>query len=268
LSAKIFSKQNHPIIAYLMAGYPTPEKSLEAAAAVFEAGADALELGVPFSDPIADGPIIQRASTVALRNGVSLRRVLEMASILKQHGKPLYIMSYLNPILRLGYSEFARIAHESGVTGVIVPDLPVELSGEWVKAMWERGLETVFLATPATSTQRLKKIAKQSTGFVYLVSVYGVTGIRQGLPDYTYAFIRKAKSTIKKPVALGFGVSNPQTVAQAVSAGVDGVVVGSLLISYLADEGGDWPKTLENLKSAVRSLKQAAQNPETIVQTN
>lgn len=256
MSSKIF-KGNRPLIAYLVAGYPTPERSLEAAEAVLEAGADAIELGVPFSDPIADGPIIQRASAVALKNGVTLRGVLEMAEKLSVKGKPIYLMSYLNPILRLGYSEFASRASEGGVTGVIIPDLPVELSQEWTSIAWARGLETVFLASPATSPERFKKIARSSTGFVYLVSVYGVTGIREGLPDYTFSFIRRAKKLTVRPLALGFGVSNPKTVAEAVNAGADGVIVGSLLVSCLTAES-PWQKTLESLKETVRSLKNAA----------
>lgn len=256
MSAKIFG-ENHPLIAYLMAGYPTAEKSLEAATAALEAGADALELGVPFSDPIADGPIIQKASTVALRNGVTLRQVLSMAAKLRAHGKPIYLMSYLNPILRLGYEEFASQASRSGVAGVIIPDLPVELSEEWTTKAWSKGLETVFLATPATSPARFRKIARSSTGFVYLVSVYGTTGVRERLPEYTFAFIRRAKTLTDRPVALGFGVSNPHTVAEAIAAGADGVIVGSLLISRLMEQT-EWGRALEALRQTVRSLKNAA----------
>lgn len=259
MSSKIFSS-NHPLIAYLVAGHPTPERSLEAARAVLEAGADALELGVPFSDPIADGPVIQKASTVALRNGVTLRHVLKMADTLREHGKPIYIMSYLNPILRMGYAEFASKASESGVAGAIIPDLPVELAGEWTRTAWSRGLETVFLATPATSPARFKRIARNSTGFVYLVSVYGITGVRDSLPDYTFSFIARAKRLTTRPLALGFGVSNPKTVAEAINAGADGVIVGSLLVSRLSQES-DWPHTLEDLTHTVRLLKQAALNP-------
>jgi tryptophan synthase alpha chain len=256
MSTKIFSGSKRPLIAYLMAGYPTLEKSFEAAQAVLEAGADALELGVPFSDPIADGPVIQKASTVALRQRVSLRQALGLSARLGGLGKPIYIMSYLNPILRMGYSVFAEAAGDSGVSGVIIPDLPVDLAGEWVEEAWPRGLETVFLATPATSTDRLRLIAEKSTGFVYLVSVYGVTGPRQELPDYTYEFIRRAKRTVSKPVALGFGVSNPKTVADAVRAGADGIIVGSLFISVM--DQGDWANALGLLKATVSQLKSAA----------
>ncbi|MEM0120401.1 MAG: tryptophan synthase subunit alpha [Thermoprotei archaeon] len=257
MSPNIFSDSNHPLIAYLMAGYPTPDRSLEAAEAVLEGGADALELGVPFSDPIADGPIIQKASTVALRQNVSLRLVLSMAEALSRRGKPIYIMSYLNPILRLGYHSFAKQASQSGVSGVIIPDLPVDLSGEWVRVAWGNGLGTIFLATPATPPGRLKKIAQNSTDFVYLVSVYGVTGVREGLPEYTYTFIRESKRVVNRPIALGFGVSNPHTVTLALKAGADGVIVGSALISVLMRDNSSWNESLESLKEAVRALKQA-----------
>jgi len=257
VSSRIFSGSNHPLITYLMAGYPTLDRSLEAAEIVFKAGADALELGVPFSDPIADGPLIQKASTVALRQNVSLRLVLDMAGRLSGSGKPIFIMSYLNPILRMGYAEFAAQASRSGVSGVIIPDLPVELAAEWVRTAWANRLGTVFLATPSTSTPRLKKIAQNSTAFVYLVSVYGVTGVRDELPGYTYEFIRRAKSVVNRPLALGFGVSNPRTVSHALKAGVDGVIVGSLLISKLMDQESSWVEVLANLESTVHALKQA-----------
>ncbi|MEM3670397.1 MAG: tryptophan synthase subunit alpha [Thermoprotei archaeon] len=251
-----FRTTRHPLIAYLMAGDPEPEKSFEAAAATLEAGADALELGIPFSDPIADGPTIQAASVRALRAGTTLEKVFQLAKrLVDEYDKPIYLMTYLNPVLKRGYSAFCDSAVAAHVSGVIIPDLPVELSADWREAASEHGLETVFLVSPATSRKRTSLIARACTGFIYLVSVYGVTGARRELPANLGELVRKVKGISDKPVALGFGISEPSHVGKAISEGCDGIIVGSALIRTL--ETGDWYTGLGSLRKLVSGLKAA-----------
>ncbi|PSN83887.1 tryptophan synthase subunit alpha [Candidatus Marsarchaeota G2 archaeon ECH_B_SAG-G16] len=251
--AKIFENGKHALICYLMGGDPTPEKSVEAASAVLEEGADALELGIPFSDPIADGPTIQAASVRALKARVTPKTVFEQARFLSKHQKPIYLMTYLNPVLKMGYKEFAKSCVDSGVTGVIIPDLPVEYANEWIEEAQKNSLETVFLCSPSTKSERIIKISEASTGFVYLVSVYGVTGARESLPSYTFDFVKRVRKLTQKPLALGFGISTREHVKQAIEAGASGVIVGSALVSKLTNP--DWSEALSQLRSLVRALR-------------
>jgi tryptophan synthase alpha chain len=252
----LFKNGSHPLIAYLMGGDPELVKSYEAASVVLDAGADALELGVPFSDPIADGPTIQAASLRALNAGVTPRKVFELAKDLHEsYDKPIYLMTYLNPVFRMGYRRFCEFANESGLEGVIVPDLPADSAADWVNLAVQFDLQTIFLVSPATVKKRIRRIANLCTGFVYLVSVYGVTGARDSLPDYTVEFIRNVKSLTSKPTALGFGISSPRLVGEALNAGVDGVIVGSALVSRL--NASKWSETIVDLKMFVSELKKA-----------
>lgn len=251
---RAFEATAHPLIAYLMAGDPGIEESLGAALAVLDAGADALELGLPFSDPIADGPTIQEASARALRAGVTPRDVIKLVEeVVSQSRKPVYIMTYLNPVLRMGYPAFAEAASTAGAAGVIVPDLPPELSSEWLSAARDRDLETVFLVSPATSVQRIGVISAACTGFIYLVSVYGVTGARSRLPDYVPDLVKRVRSVTNSRIALGFGVSKPEHVSGAVNAGCDGVIVGSALIQAMVS-GGEY-REFRGLRTLVSTLK-------------
>ncbi len=255
-SSRAFSDGKRALIAYLMGGDPNPSFCYDAALSVIEGGADALELGIPFSDPIADGPTIQAASVRALSAGTKPADVLELAGELTKSVRvPIYVMTYLNPMLRMGLPAFARAASRSGVTGVIVPDLPVELSDEWLVAARAQSLETVFLVSPATSSSRIDRIVEKCSGFVYLVSVYGVTGERSSLPDYAQEFVSRVKNRVTIPVALGFGISRPETVKQAIKLGVDGVIVGSALVSRLANSERE--SALDELRSYTRELKAA-----------
>jgi tryptophan synthase alpha chain len=256
MNKPLFENGSHPLIAYLMGGDPDPLKSYEAASVVLEAGADALELGVPFSDPIADGPTIQAASLRSLNAGVTPRKVFELVKELHQsYDKPIYLMTYLNPVFRMGYQRFCESAHDSGLSGVIIPDLPVEAASDWVGIASQLGLQTVFLVSPATVGKRIRKIAALCSGFVYLISVYGVTGARDSLPSYTARFIKNVKSLTSRPTALGFGISSPKLVGEALAAGADGVIVGSALVSKL--NASSWGETLTGLKEFVTQLKKA-----------
>jgi len=256
LSRALFGSQG-ALIAYLVAGYPSLPSSLSIAGRVLEAGADAIELGIPFSDPLADGPVIQNASSEALRAGVRIHDVLATSHELAvKYGKPVYIMTYLNPVVRMGYGRFASLARASGVSGVVIPDLPVDHSFEWREIASRHMLETVFLCAPSTSNDRVVEIARASTGFVYLVSVYGVTGQRKRLPSYTFKFVRRVAKFTNKPTALGFGISSPAHMAQALRAGASGVIVGSALLSRI--DPHDIVSSEERIVSFVKELKKAS----------
>jgi tryptophan synthase alpha chain len=227
-------------VAFLTAGDPSIERTVECALALDAAGADVLELGVPFSDPLADGPVIQRASERALRRGVTLEHVLEaVREIRKASELPLLLFSYFNPLLQHGLGRLACEAGETGVDGVLVTDLPPEEAGEWIACARKAGLDTVFLASPTSPEERLSKVAEASRGFVYAVSRTGVTGERQSLSADAKPLVARLRAMTSVPVALGFGLSTPEQVREA-AAVADGVVVGSALVRFLEEHpGGD-----------------------------
>ena len=201
------------------------------------AGADVIELGTPFSDPVADGPTIQEASERALRGGASLNKVLALAQRLKQAGgPPIVLFTYLNPALRMGREEFARRCGRAGVAGALVVDLPAEEWGPWKKALEARGVEPVLLASPTTTDERLKLIARRSGSIVYYVSREGVTGARRGLEPSLLARLRHVRRTIAKPLIVGFGVASREQ-ARALAPHCGGVVVGSALVAAAAEGG-------------------------------
>ncbi len=216
---------------YFTLGYPEPALSLDIIAAVVQAGADLLELGIPFSDPLADGPTIQHSTQVALEQGMSVARSLEMTAMLRQRGlqQPFLLMGYLNPALAYGLGRFVRDAAKAGVDGLILPDLPLEEADEVELLCRQYGLALVFLASPNTPQDRLHAIGQRTSGFLYLVSLTGVTGARQTLPPNLSAFVRRARQATDKPLAVGFGISTPEQ-ARRVATIADGVIVGSALI--------------------------------------
>lgn len=238
------SFSNRPaLIAYLTCGDPDLETTREVVLSAIDAGADIIELGVPFSDPVADGPVIQRASERALRTGTTLHDVLAMASLLrKQRPKSgLIVFSYFNPILRCGVESFCEQAHARGLDGALVTDLTVEEAGDYVAAMRRCDMATVFLAAPTSTDERLRRIARASTGFVYAVSRTGVTGAgRQFSPEIkleeTRELVKRLRRYSKLPVAVGFGITTPQQFAAA-GEFADGVVVGSALVSAIEAAG-------------------------------
>jgi tryptophan synthase alpha chain len=224
------------LMPYLPLGYPTLEVSQELIRAVADAGADVIEVGIPFSDPLADGPVIQRATQIALQNGITVAKCLEMVRAARARDVtiPLVLMGYYNPILRFGVERFARAARDAGADGVIVADLPVEEAGEVQRACEANDVDFVYLAAPTSTDARLKKIAEATRGFLYLVSLTGVTGAREGLPIELEEFVRRVRGITHKPLCVGFGVANAASAARVAQVG-DGVIVGSALVTRIGD---------------------------------
>ncbi|MCX7918534.1 MAG: tryptophan synthase subunit alpha [bacterium] len=227
------------LIAYITAGDPDLGTTEKLVLALAESGADIIELGIPFSDPIADGPTIQKASQRALARGTQLRNVIALVKELRNQTQiPLVFMSYYNPILQYGIEKFAQDGVNAGLDGVIVPDLPPEEANELIQASRKTGLDTIFLLAPTSTPARIKLVAKSSSGFVYYVSLTGVTGVRKQVATDIAASIRKIKRLTDKPVAVGFGISNPAQVRQIVNWGADGVIVGSAIVNLIEQNIG------------------------------
>src|SRR5712692_4694651 len=245
------------LVAYLTAGDPTLAATERLVMAAAEAGADVVELGVPFSDPIADGPTIQRASERALRGGTTLLGVLGVVKKLRQKTEvPLVLFSYFNPVLQMGVETFADSAAAAGADGVLITDLTVEEAGEYRPAVAARGLDTVFLAAPTSTDARLRRIAESSTGFLYLISRTGVTGTRELLPEDLPALIRRARGVTSLPIAVGFGISLPGHVS-ILGGLADAAVVGSALVEEI-EHAKSADQAAAAVGERVRSLKQAA----------
>jgi tryptophan synthase alpha chain len=219
------------LVAYLTCGDPDLRTTQEIALAAIDAGASVIELGVPFSDPVADGPVIQRASERALRHHTTLADVLDLAAAIRKQraNVGLIVFSYLNPILRFGLERFCAAARIAGVDGALVTDLPVEEAGEYVRRMRQRDLATVFLAAPTSTDDRLKRIGSLSTGFVYAVSRTGVTGAQNNLKEDARELVTRLRRFTSLPIAVGFGISTPQQVAE-VGEFADAAVVGSAIV--------------------------------------
>jgi tryptophan synthase alpha chain len=226
------------LVAYLTCGDPDLRVSREVALAAISAGAEVIELGVPFSDPVADGPVIQRASERALKNGVALSDVLKVAAeIRRESDAGLIVFSYLNPILRMGLEKFAAKAAEAGVDGALITDLPVEEADEYLTHMRKQNLATVFLAAPTSTEARLKRIAELSTGFVYAVSRTGITGARKELPEDAEKLVQRLRKFTKLPIAVGFGISAQEQFA-AVGKFADAAVIGSAIVQTIESNPG------------------------------
>lgn len=224
-------------VPYVTAGDPTLGRTVEIAAALERAGADVLELGVPFSDPMADGPTNQRAAERALASGASLKRVLEVVREIRiRSALPIVLFTYANPVARFGVERFAEHAAASGVDGVLFTDVPAEEMARFAGHLKPAGLDAIMLVTPTSSKARMKTTAKLGGGFLYLVSRTGVTGARPDLDRDLAANVQIARKASRLPVAVGFGISTPDQVAE-VAAIADGVVVGSAIVNEIADEG-------------------------------
>jgi tryptophan synthase alpha chain len=222
-------------IPYITAGDPNLKTTADLILALDKAGADVIELGVPFSDPIADGPVIQRATERALASGASLKDILGMASEIRKTSQiPLLLFSYYNPLLRYGLGNLARDAAAAGFDGILATDLTVEESGAFVEAMSKAGLNTVFLVAPTSSPERIRKIASMSTGFLYAVSRTGVTGETQELSSDLRDFLKTLRTHTDVPIAVGFGISQPEHV-KAVWREADGAVVGSAVVRVIEE---------------------------------
>ncbi len=236
-------------IAYLTAGDPTPEKTPEIAAILVSAGVDLIELGVPFSDPVADGPVIQRASARALNSGTTLPKVLDIARAIRANSDvPLLLFTYLNPALHYGLEKLAKDAKAAGIDGILLTDLSVEEAGPYMQPLRNAGLDTVFLVAPTSTDRRLKLVAEYSSGFVYLVSRTGVTGERADIADSLDALLNRMRTVTNLPLAAGFGISTPDQAA-TVAKSADGVVVGSAIVRQIE-------KDINGLEPMVRALAQ------------
>ena len=251
--------QNQPsLVAYVTCGDPDLATTLDIVLAAIEAGADIIELGVPFSDPVADGPVIQRASERALKNGTRLEQVLKLAQeIRKRSDVGLIVFSYFNPILRMGVAKFSAEAAQSGINGALITDLPMEEADDYLLEMRKRNLATVFLAAPTSTDARLKQIARASTGFVYAVSRTGVTGAQKQFPEDAQKLVKRLRSYTKLPIAVGFGIS---TSAQFASVGkfADAAVVGSAIVQTIERNPGKEP---ESVAQFIKQLSAVSRQP-------
>ncbi len=220
------------LMPYLTLGYPTPEASLAVVEAIGRAGADLIELGVPFSDPLADGPTIQHSTQVALEQGMTVRRCLEMVRRVREGRvrQPLLLMGYINPLLAYGVERYAADACASGADGLILPDLPMEEADAVEAACRANGLALVYLVSPASPPERIAALAERTSGFLYLVSLTGVTGERAALAAGLADFVARVRAVARVPLAVGFGISTPEQ-AKAVAKLADGVIIGSALVS-------------------------------------
>jgi len=233
LFEKLKEQKRCGMIAYLTAGDPSPAATPALVAALERGGADLIELGVPFSDPIADGPVIQQAGDRALRAGTTLARVLQMAvEIRKKSEIPLLLFTYLNPALKYGFEKLARDAKAVGIDGCLLIDVSVEEADEYVRVMRHADLDTVFLAAPTSTDERLKLIARYSSGFVYLVSRTGITGVQENIANSALPLVQRMRAHTDLPIAMGFGISKPEHVA-ALNGMVEAVVVGSAIVRQI-----------------------------------
>jgi tryptophan synthase alpha chain len=254
------------VVAYITAGDPSLDATHKFVLALAEAGADVIELGIPFSDPLADGPTIQRASERALKSGTTLAQVIDLVrEIRKSSEVPIVLFSYYNPVLQMGLEKFASTAASAGADGVLITDLTPEESDEYRRVLAARNLDTIFLGAPTSTDERLAKIAAVSSGFLYLISRTGVTGAKDSLPDDLPALLRRARKVTQLPIAVGFGISLPGHVS-VLGGLADAAVVGSALVSEIekATAAGSAPAAIDAaaaaLASRIRSLKEAARH--------
>jgi len=247
------------MVAYITAGDPSVEATLKFVLALAEAGADVIELGVPFSDPLADGPTIQRASERALKSGTTLSRVIDLVHRIRLSSQvPLVLSSYYSPILQMGLEKFASAAANAGADGVLATDLTPEESEDYRRILAAHHLDTIFLGAPTSTDERLAKIAACSSGFLYLISRTGVTGAKDALPDDLPALIRRTRGVTKLPIAVGFGISLPGHVS-VLGGLADAAVVGSALVSEI-EKAPSVDAAALALGERIRALKQAARN--------
>jgi tryptophan synthase alpha chain len=238
------------LIAYMMAGHPNRKKSLEVGKRLASSGIAALEIGIPFSDPLADGPVIQRAGQVALEHGMNVGAALELAEAIAAEGAPVVLMTYINPVLAYDPRRFAAEASQAGVAGVIVPDLPVEESepvAGWLRAA---SLDTIFMVAPTTASDRMETICDRSSGFVYCVTVTGITGARMDLPPGMKGLFERVRRHTRLPIAAGFGISRPEDM-KSLRGTADAAVVGSAVVGEI-ERGVDPVSLVKELLKACR----------------
>jgi tryptophan synthase alpha chain len=250
--ASVFKPGYKALIAYITVGYPDIEATPKIASILGDSGCDIIELGIPFSDPLADGTTIQKASYQALQRGTTPKVCLEVAADIRRNlSIPLVFMTYYNPVLNFGLEDFCRSCTKAGINGLIVPDLPPEEGVELEDVTKRNDLDLIYLLAPTSTEERIITVAARSRGFIYLVSLTGVTGARQTLPPELESFVKRVRQKAKQPLCVGFGVSNAEQ-AKRVAAIADGVIVGSRLIQLIEED-----TTLISLKSLVSSLRES-----------
>ncbi len=253
--AAAFKQPAHKaLITYITVGYPSLEATLEVVPLLASSGADIVELGIPFSDPLADGITIQRASFHALQNGITPKICLEIARQLRQKVDiPLVFMTYFNPVFSYGIEEFCSACARSGIDGLIIPDLPPEEGSELEVITQRQGLDLIYLLAPTSTEGRVRLVAEKSRGFIYLVSVTGVTGARDRLPADLEAFVARVRKVVTQPLCVGFGISTPEQ-ARRVASIADGVIVGSRLIQLMETKGNFIPPVSHFIKELRHAL--------------
>jgi len=252
---RLKNKGRAALIPFIVAGDPDLETTEAIVLKMAESGADIIELGIPFSDPIADGPTIQAANKRALEKGVNLRDIFRLTERLKGTATPLVLMTYFNPVLRYGLKAFAVGCEEYGIDGVIIPDVPPEEAGPWIHEARRMDLDTIFLITPTSPRERIKLISRLSHGFIYYVSVTGVTGARDKLPEQIESAVRRVKEQSKKRVVVGFGISTPEQ-AREVGLFADGIIVGSAIVKII-EENLAKPNLISKVGDFISSLAKA-----------
>ncbi|SME93757.1 tryptophan synthase subunit alpha [Pseudobacteriovorax antillogorgiicola] len=248
------SDEKKAFVAYITAGDPDLNTTKELCRTLVSSGVDIIELGVPFSDPLADGPTNQKASERALASGTDLKSILRTVKELRDEGfdTPIVLFSYLNPIFAMGFEGFAKACRSSGVDGALVLDLPPEEAEDYIEAMRSQELDTVFLASPTTTRERLELINRESRGFVYYVSRTGVTGVQQDVSETLDQEIANLKDSIKKPVVIGFGISTPEQ-AKKVGALGEGIVIGSAIVK-MVENYHDQANTIDKIADFVKGI--------------
>lgn len=254
------SRGEGALVAYLTGGDPDTKSFLANCAALIDGGADIIEIGIPFSDPIADGPVIQASSMRALSRRATPNGILDMIRELSsQFLVPFVVLSYYNPILAMGPDRFLKRARESGVDGIVVPDLPVEESDEFRNLALKHNIDNIYLAAPNTSRTRLLTVLDKSKGFLYLVSLYGVTGPRDSLSPQALGAVTTVKSLAKGkiPISAGFGITQPEHVSAIIQSGADGAIVGSALVQIVSQHLENPTRAPDHLKDTVSKMKKA-----------
>jgi tryptophan synthase alpha chain len=249
------------LIPFFVIGDPDFDTSLEVVKTAVDAGADILELGIPFSDPIADGPTIQKADIRAMAAGMNVAKALDFIRKIKDYSDiPIGLLMYYNLIYQYGTAEFFADAHRAGVNSVLVADLSVDDADEIVEPARSTGLDTVFMVTPNTDPERMKLIASKTTGFLYTVSLLGVTGSRERLSDVVEGLVGRLKKLTGVPVCVGFGISKPEHAAAIASVGADGVIIGSRIVSLIEDNLNDKERMLAEISTFLGEVKSAIQH--------
>ncbi len=253
---ELSAKNEKALISYMMIGYPDKNSTISVIRGLVNGGADIIEIGFPFSDPLADGPAIQNASNISLKQGTKIKDFYKIVTdIRKRTNIPLVLMTYTNILYNKGYQKFLADAKHAGIDGLILPDMSIEESTEYANAAKKEGLDCIFLISPNTTEKRIRKIAKISSGFLYLVAVFGTTGVQSKINRYTIDALKQVKKIVKNkiPIGIGFGVSTPEDVKKYTKSGADGVIVGSAFLKIINNTPKN--KIEKKIASFTRALK-------------